>query len=262
MELLTDTKHLKIQLDDVGRQLLYNTIIKRYGYTSSANYSFIVRDKRYGVVLSHFPKAPYANYSTALSFQGYSNESPLLQAVFKLIPLIRWKARRIDMAFDSSLPYEELHVVSPPKRATKKCYPTSLYLGRESSPVQLHAYDKQEQMLKVRGVKTDTWTRVELRFRFEPMKKVTELTTESFSAAKDYWILPDITAMPKKLLDEVRMLNLGIKDSATRTTQAKIREYGYEHGVNLFNIISSTIETKDINALLYVPSKQFGELSS
>jgi len=61
MELLTDTELLKIQLDDVGGQLLYNTIINRYRYTSSADYSFIVRDERYGVILSHFHNAPYAN---------------------------------------------------------------------------------------------------------------------------------------------------------------------------------------------------------
>lgn len=261
MELLTDSKHLKIELNHIERRIVYEQIVKKYGYTTDDHYSYVVRDKRHGVFLGHFPKAPYANYTTSLIFHGYSNGSKLLEDIFKLISLRRWKARRIDIALDTDIPYDHLYAIHPPKRADVERYKTSVYLGSHSSPVQLHMYDKQAQLYDTRREKTDDWRRIELRFRFEPMRKVSDLSIEDFAAAMDYTIIPDIDGMPQKLHDTVIQLNRGIKEwgEVTRTTQKKIREYGCEHGLNMFDHILSNVT--DIQSFIYTSSVDYQRIS-
>ncbi|WP_281885831.1 replication initiation factor domain-containing protein [Paenibacillus sp. YYML68] len=258
MHMNTDSKHLKIDLTDIERQLVFKLICQRYGYTPSKQYHYVVRDKRNGVYLLHFPRAPFANYTTSLIFQGYSNESQLLKDIFEIIPLRRWKARRIDIALDTNLPYQQLHAIHPAKRADTTHYRTSVYLGSHSSPVQLHMYDKQEQMYRQWGIMTDTWTRIELRFRFEPMMRISSLCIDDFAAAAHYSIIPEVCAMSSKLKDQVTQLNQGLVQwrDLTRTTQEKIREYGCEHGLNMFEHILSALENTDICSFVYDPKKQ------
>lgn len=266
MYLLTDSKHLKIKMNDIVEKWFYERIIKKYGYTSSNQYRYVIRDKRNGVILLHSPRAPFMNYTTSLIFQGYSNGSELLSDIFSLIPLHRWKARRIDIALDTDLPYAQLHAVHPPKRADVEAYRTSIYLGSHSSPVQLHVYDKQAQLSHAKGKLTDTWTRVELRFRFEPMKRISDLTIDDFTAAKDYQIITDISGMPQKLQDIVRGLNRGTKaggiewKDVTRTNQAKIREYGITQGLNLFDLILSNVD--DLLGFIYTHTPRANERTS
>lgn len=268
MELSTDSKHLKIHLNDIERQLLYNRIIKRYGYTPTKQYGFVVRDKRNGVFLCHFPKAPYMNYTTSLIFQGYSNNSHLLRDIFDLISLHRWKIRRIDIALDTNLQYEHVHAVHPPTKATVERYRSSMYLGSHSSPVQLHAYNKQEQMRHQWGIHTDTWTRVELRFRFEPMIQMSKLSIDDFTAAARYQIITNTCMMPEKLRNNVDLLRKGKSGGGkewselTRTNQREIRAYGYEHGVNMLDLISSNLEGSSMDSFIYAPMKKSDELSS
>jgi|GEM_PF-2843549 len=264
MELLSDSKHLKIALNDFGRQLLFEHICQRYGYVKGKSYYFVIRDKRNGVYLFHLPIVPYANYTTSLIFQGYSNDSQLLRDIFRLIPLRRWKARRIDIALDTDLPYNQLHAVHPSKRAGIKHYRTSVYLGSHSSQVQLHMYDKKEQMYHQWGKITDTWTRIELRFRFEPMKRISALSIDDFVSAKDYNIITDISMMPDKLNKTVTELNKGQShwSDITRTTQRKIREYGHEHGVNMHDLILSKLTDIDFASFLYPSTEQYLKLTS
>jgi hypothetical protein len=251
MRVSSDTKTLYIKLNDIESRQLFNSIIKKYNNTDHVRYRYFVMDKRKGVYLWHIPKFPTLKFTCKLMFHGYSDDSPLLRDIFEMIPLHRWSVKRLDIAFDSTDPYEQFHAVHPPKRADVRSLPTSMYMGSRRSSVQLHMYNKQLQMKERHGIHTDIRTRTELRFRFPTMKKVSSLTIDDFIAAQQYQIITDITVMPSKQQELVRQLNTGSLrwGQLTRANQKKIREYSADQGIDLFNLILSNVD--DLSSFIH-----------
>lgn len=255
MRVSSDTKTLYIKLNDIEQRLLFNSIIKKYNNTDHVRYRYFIMDKRKGAYLWHIPKFPSSKFTTRLMFHGYSSDSPLLRDIFNLFPLHRWSVKRLDIAFDSTAPYEQFHAVHPPKRADVRPLPTSMYMGSRRSAVQLHMYDKRLQMQERHQMHTEIQTRTELRFRFPRMKKVSALAVDDFIAAQQYQIITDITAMPRQQLELVSLLNAGsLKWSElTRANQRKIREYAATaQVVNLYDLILSNVD--DLPRFIHSPS--------
>ncbi|MDH6670128.1 hypothetical protein M2277_000772 [Paenibacillus sp. LBL] len=262
MRVLSDTKTLYINLNDIEKRQLFNSIIKVYNNTDHVRYRYFVVDKRKGVYLWHLPKFPTSKFTCKLMFHGYSDDSSLLRDIFNFIPLHRWSVKRLDIAFDSKSPYEQFHAVHPPKRADVRPLSTSMYMGSRRSSVQLHMYDKRLQMQERRGVQTDISTRTELRFRFPTMKKVSALTIDDFVAAQQYQIIADISAMPFKLQELVKQLNAGSLKwgHLTRANQKKIREYAAAQAVNLYDLILSNVD--DLASFIHSPTSDVSARTS
>jgi hypothetical protein len=200
MNILTDTKRLKVKLSDIRARLFFNLIIKPYNNRrDDPMYFYTIHDKQNGVLLGLHPREAYMakDYTVSLSFHSYSHGSPLLERIFIVVPLEMWMVSEIHIAYDFSLPYEQFHVVRPAKKATFELNPTSMYIGKPSSASCLYIYDKQVQMREVRGVHTDTWTRVEMRYNLPRMKRVSELTVEDFAAAKYHNVVIDTSQLPR-----------------------------------------------------------------
>lgn len=267
MNVSSDTKTLYMRINDLEARQLYERIFKRNKVGSHPRWRFFTEDRLNAVKVGYGPTFPTTKFNVWLSFNGYSNNSALLRDVFDLLPLERWMIKRLDIAFDNGLPYEQKHAIHPAKRADVKALsPTSMYMGSRRSPVQLASYDKQKERHDKFGKVTDKWTRTELRFRFPSMIKVADLKIEDFSAAKDYQIITDISGMPQKLQEIVRQLNRGVtaggiewKD-VTRTYQAKIREYGITQGLNLYDLILSNVA--DLPGFIYTPVTRANERTS
>lgn len=270
MYVSTDTKTMYLMLtNELDIRQLHELIFKRNKVRQHPRWRYFTEDRLNGVKLGFRPNFPTAKFNVWLSFNGYSNDSPLLRDLFALIPLERWMVKRLDIAFDNSLPFHQQHVIHPPKKATVNHYsPTSVYMGKRRSTIQLAHYDKQRERGDKRGIVTGTWTRTELRYRFPSMKRISDLTLDDFAAAKGYQVITDISGMPEVLRSMVIQLNRGSKaggidwNDVTRANQGKIRAYGIEQGVNLFDLIRSKMENTDIGTFLYNPTKQLGELSS
>lgn len=266
MNISTDTRRLKVRLNDIQARLLFDKVIRPYRQQTDPFHYYSVKDKRYGVYLGHFPKIPYANYTTSLIFQGYSNDSPLLKAIFDIIPLERWNACEIHVALDIDKTYEQFHVVRPAKRADPTWYPRGLYLGGESSQTRLLIYDKKEQMMSVKHRHIDTLTRIELRYSFSPMKRISQLTVDDFAGSSDYTILTDVDQLPEKIRDIVLRLNRNEIQwiDLHWKMKKKIREYAAtsEQGLNLHGPILSAIEGQDLKSFIYAPTRSLDELSS
>lgn len=271
MHVSTDTKIMYLLLrNELEIRQLHELIFKRNKVGQHPRWRYFTEDRLNGVKLGFRPNFPTAKFNAWLSFNGYSNGSTLLRDIFALLPIERWMVKRLDIAFDNGLPYDQQHAIHPPKKATVNHYsPTTVYMGKRRSSIQLAHYDKQRERGEKRGVVTDTWVRAELRYRFPSMKKVADLKPDDFVAAKGYQIITDISGMPDDLREMVMQLNRGSKtggmdwESVTRAAQRKIREYGSAQGVNLHDLILSTLEIIDIGAFIYTPPlKQLGELSS
>lgn len=254
MQVSTDTKRLKARLNDIQAKMLFDRIIKPYKQQDNPYYYYSVQDKRNGVFLGHLPRAPYMNYTTSLSFHGYSDDSPLLKEIFSVVPLAQWLTSEMHIAFDFNLPYEQFHAVRPAKPAKPEWRPTSLYLGGASSSTRLYIYDKQVQMAEKRHIQTDTWTRVELRCKFSPMKRISKLDAADFVAANQYYVITDISNLPNDLKELTLRLNrdeVKWKDVDWRT-KVKIREYAAAQAVNLYQFILPNVD--DIPSFIYSPS--------
>lgn len=251
MQVSSDSKRLYATLSGLELKRLYDYVINTYQNLPNNKYRYFITDKQNGVFLRHCPLMPYVNYTTSLQFHGYSNCSQLLKDIFTIVPLHRWMVKQIDISFDSAIEYHDIHVVHPPKRATVNHFKGSLYMGGKTSAIQLHMYDKQREQLEKRKINTDTWTRIELRFRFTPMKPISKLTVDDFSVAEQYHIITDINALPPKERVLVQQLNQGdIKWSdVKRRRQGKIREHAIAEGMNLNQLILSQV--KNINVFIY-----------
>lgn len=256
MHVSTDTITLYASLTFLEGRHLFNQIIKRYNNTSHVRFRYFIADKRRGIFFWHLPRFPTSKFTTKLMYQGYSHDSPFLKDIFALVPLERWSVKRLDIAFDSSKPYEQFHVVHPAKRADMTLYPTSLYMGSRRSATQLHIYDKQREMWERHGIQTDTWTRTELRFCFAKMKKVAGLTVDDLVAANQYEVIRDIDHTPPVIRQMLKDLNSGkLKwKELTRTKQKKIREYAAAQAINLYDLILSCM--MNLPNFLYSPSPQ------
>lgn len=270
MHVSTDTKTMYLMLrNELEIRQLHEYIFKRNKVGQHPRWRYFTEDKVNGVKLGFRPNFPTAKFNLWLSFNGYSNESPLLKVLFSLIPIERWMIKRLDVAFDNSQPFQQQHAIHPPKKATVEHYgERSIYVGKRRSAIQLVHYDKQRERRDKRGIVTDTWVRAELRFRFPSMMKIGDLMPDDFAAAKGYQIITDISGMPDDLRELVKQLNRGPKaggidwNDVTRANQRKIREYGSAQGTNLHDLILSTLEKMNIETLIYTPMKQLGELSS
>ncbi|MGG2201423.1 hypothetical protein [Paenibacillus validus] len=256
MNVLSDTKRLKARMNDLQAKLLFDRVIKPYKQTTDHNYYYKVEDKRNGVFLGHLPRATYMNFTTSLSFHSYSDDSPLLKAIFAVVPLEQWFASEIHIAFDFDQPYNQFHAVRPAKRADPEWRPSSLYLGGASSSTRLYMYDKQLQMMEKRHVQSDTWTRVELRCSFSPMKRISALTVEDFAAADQYMVFPDISLLPERIKCIVEQLNQNVLEwsEVHWKMKKKIREYATDQGLNLRSALLSNMG--DIGAFIYSPSTE------
>ena len=271
MHVSTDTKTMYLKLtNELEIRQLHELIFKRNKVGQHPRWRYFIEDRLNGVKLGFRPNFPTVKFNLWLSFNGYSNDSILLRDLFLLLPLERWMIKRLDIAFDNSLPYHQQHAIHPPKKATVNHYtPTSVYMGKRRSSVQLAHYDKQRERGEKRGMITDTWVRAELRFRFPTMKRVADLMSDDFASAKGYQIITDISGMSDDLRELVIQLNRGSKaggmdwEDVTRANQRKIREYGSTQGVNLYDLILSALDNNiDFGAFIYAPSKKLNELSS
>ena len=266
MNVSTDTKRLKARMNDIQARLFFEKVVKPYKQHSDSNYYYSIVDQRNGVYLGHIPRAPYMNYTTTLHFQGYSDDSPLLKAIFAIVPLEQWYASEIHVAVDFDKPYEQFHAVRPAKRADPKWYPTGLYLGGSSSSTRLLLYDKKDQLMEKRHVHTDNWTRAELRFSFTPMKRIRDISIEDFSSANQYMLFTDISKLPNNFRTIISNLNQNqIQwDDVHWKMRKKIREYAAtsEQAINLHGPILSALEKQDMGSFIYTTMKQFGELTS
>jgi len=266
MKTHTDTKRLKARMNDIQARLFFDKVIKPYKQQSDPNYYYSIVDQHHGVYLGHFPRAAYMNYTTTLHFQGYSDDSPLLKAIFAIVPLEQWFASEIHVAVDFDKPYEQLHAVRPAKRADPEWYPKGLYLGGASSNTRLLIYDKQEQMMEKKHTPIPVCTRAELRFCFTPMKRIRDISIEDFASANQYMLFTDITTLPDNIQKIVTELNHNRMqwDDVHWKMRKKIREYAAisEQAINLHGPILSTLSKQDIGSFIYTPSKQLGELSS
>ncbi|NGM83381.1 replication initiation factor domain-containing protein [Paenibacillus sp. 7124] len=207
MNISSDTKRLKARLNDVQARLLFEQVIKPYKQRFNAHYHYSADDKRNAVFLGHLPRAPYMNYTTALTFHGYSHGSPLLRDIFAVVPLEEWLVSEIHIAFDFDQPYKQFHAIRPPKRADVSSFDSSIYIGGKSSSSRLHMYDKQLQMKKKHNICTDIWTRVEMRYKLTPMKCVASLEMADFSSASQYYVLQDISCLDNEIRDIVTKLD-------------------------------------------------------
>lgn len=270
MHVSTDTKIMYLMLtNELEIRQLHEQILKRNKVGQHPRWRYFIEDRINGVKMGFRPNFPTARFNVWLSFNGYSNRSTLLRDLFALIPIERWMVKRLDIAIDNSLPFQQQHAIHPPKKATVNHYsPTSVYMGKRRSSIQLAHYDKQRERGEKRRMVTNTWSRAELRYRFPSMKRISDLKLDDFSAAKGYQIITDISGMPEDLREMVVQLNRGSKaggmdwDHVTRANQRKIREYGSAQGVNLHDLILSKLGTTDIGEFIYTPLKQLGELSS
>ena len=266
MNVSTDTKRLKARMNDIQVRLLFDKVIKPYKQHNDPNYYYSIVDQHHGVFLGHLPKAAYMNYTTTLHFQGYSDDSPLLKAIFAIVPLEQWFASEIHVAVDFHKPYEQFHAVRPAKRADPEWYPKGLYLGGASSATRLLIYDKQDEMWRRKHIGTDDWTRAELRFSFTPMKRIRDIAVEDFSAADQYMLFTDIASLPDNIKAIVTNLNQNrIQwEDVHWKMKKKIRECAAtsEQAINLHGPILSTLRNQDIGSFIYKPTKQLGVLSS
>lgn len=221
-------------------------------------YYYTIHDKRNGVFLGLHPRDACIakHYTVSLTFHSYSEGSALLELIFSVVPLEMWMVSELHVAYDFSLPYKQFYVVRPAKKATVEINSTSMYLGKPSSASCLYIYDKQVQMWEKKGISTDTWTRVEMRFNLPRMKRISELTIEDFTAAKHHNVVTDIALLP----DEVRQKTIGLntgrikwKDIDWREKE-KIRECAIPQAISLYDSLLSKLENTDIGQFIY--SKQ------
>jgi len=269
MDILTDTKRLKVKLTELQARIFFDRVIKPYNNKrDNPMYFYTIHDKHNGVFLGLHPREACIakDYTVALSFHSYSHGSALLELIFSVVPLERWMVSEIHVAFDfHGLPYEQFHVVRPAKRADTYVNPTSMYIGKPSSAASLYIYDKQVQMMEKKGIHTDTWTRVEMRYNLPRMKKVSELTEKDFAAANHYYVFTDTSQLPDHIKLIVHDLNADMiswMDDVPRRTKDKIRECASTQAVNLGSSLLSKLENTDIGAFIYTPLKQLGELTS
>ena len=268
MYILTDTKRLKIKLTELQYRLFFDRVIKQYNNKrDNPMYYYTIHDMHNGVFLGLHPREACIakNYNVALSFHSYSHGSVLLKLIFSVVPLERWMVSEMHVAFDFGLPYEQFHVVRPAKKATVEINPTSMYVGKPSSSASLYIYDKQVQMMEKRGVHTDTWTRVEMRYNMPRMKRVSELTAGDFAAADQYYVFTDTSQLPdhiKGIVDDLNADLIDWKDDVPRRTKDKIRECASTQAINLGSSLLSKLENTDIGTFIYTPTKQLGELTS
>lgn len=267
MDILTDTKRLKVKLTELQYRLFFDRVIKPYNNRrDDPMYYFTIQDKHNGVYLGLLPREACIakKYTVALSFHSYSQGSALLELIFSVVPLERWMVSEMHIAFDFGLPYEQFHVVRPAKKATVEINPTSMYVGKSSSASSLYIYDKQVQMKEKKGIHTDTWTRVEMRYNLPRMKRVSELTVEDFSAANQYYVVTDTSQLPdhiKGIVEDLNTAQVNWKDIGWREKD-KIRECASTQAINLYEPLLSKLENTDIGAFIYTPLKQLGELTS
>ncbi|MFF2155178.1 hypothetical protein ACFVVQ_07675 [Paenibacillus chitinolyticus] len=119
-------------------------------------------------------------------------------------------------------------------------------------------------MMEKRGIHTDTWTRVEMRYNLPRMKRVSELTVEDFAAANQYYVVTDTSQLPnhiKGIVDGMNADRIEWKDVGWREKD-KIRECAFAQAINLGNSLLSKLENTDIGTFIYTPMKQLGELTS
>lgn len=267
MDILTDTKRLKVKLTDLQYRLFFDRVIKPYNNKrDNPMYYYTIHDKNNGVFLGLLPREACIakKYTVALSFHSYSHGSALLEHIFSVVPLERWMVSEVHVAFDFGLPYEQFHVVRPAKKATVQINPTSMYVCKPSSAASLYIYDKQVQMREKKGIHSDTWTRVEMRYNLPRMKHVSKLTVEDFAAADQYYVVTDTSQLPDHIKTIVDDLNAGRMDwgDIQRRTKDKIRECASTQTINLGSSLLSKLENTDIGAFIYTPTKQHGELTS
>lgn len=267
MEILTDTKRLKVKLNELQYRLFFDRVIKPYNNKrDNPMYYYTIHDKHNGVFLGLHPREACIakKYTVALSFHSYSHGSPLLELIFSVVPLERWMVSEMHVAFDFGLPYDQFHVVRPAKRAIVETNQTSTYIGKPRSAASLYIYDKQVQMMEKRGIHTDTWTRVEMRYNLPRMKKISKLTVEDFAAANQYYVVTDTSQLPDHIKVIVDDLNAGRIEwgDIQKRTKEKIRECVSTQAVNLGSSLLSKLENSTINDFIYTPTKQLGELTS
>ncbi|OUS74849.1 hypothetical protein B1748_19905 [Paenibacillus sp. MY03] len=268
MDILTDTKRLKVRLTELQARIFFDRVIKPYNNRrDDPMYFYTIQDKHNGVYLGLHPREACIakKYTVALSFHSYSHGSALLELIFSVVPLERWMVSEMHVAFDFGLPYDQFHIVRPAKKATVEINPTSMYVGKPSSASSLYIYDKQVQMREKWGILTDIWTRVEMRYNLPRMKRVSELTVEDFAAADQYYVVTDISQLPDHLRGIIDDLNADLinwKDDVPRRTKDKIRECASTQAINLYEPLLSKLENTDIGAFIYTPTKQHGELTS
>lgn len=248
----SDTKELKGRFTAYEIKYLYEHVIKRWKSSPNDMYRHYLEDKRNGVFLRYRPLAP-RDFDASLTFHGYSNDSQLLKLIFEAIPLHRWFARRIDIAFDFTILMKMLHALHPGKRADITFVEETMYMGGDRAPVQACIYPKQTQLWDVYRMPSAITTRVELRNRFSPMKRISDLTLDDFAPMKDYWLITDITQLPDKQRNIVEQLNAGEKKwiEVTRTNQGKIKKHATEQGLNLYEYMLSQIT--DLSSFIYQP---------
>lgn len=267
MDIQTDTKRLKVKLNELQYRLFFDRVIKPYNNRrDDPMYYYTIQDKYNGVYLGLHPREACIakHYTVALSFHSYSHGSTLLELIFSVVPLGRWMVSEMHIAFDFGLPYKQFHVVRPAKKATVEVNPTSMYVGKPSSASSLYIYDKQVQMREKKGIYTDTWTRVEMRYNLPRMKRVSELTVEDFAAANQYNVVTDTTQLSEHIKGIVDDLNAGCiewGDIGWREKN-KIRECASTQAINLYEPLLSKLENTDIGAFIYTPMKQLRKLSS
>lgn len=259
MNILTDTKRLKVKLSEIRARLFFNRVIKPYNNRrDDPMYFYSIHDKQNGVFLGLHPREAYMakTYTVALTFHSYSESSALLELIFSIVPLEQWMVSELHVAYDFDLPYEHFHVVRPAKRATATVNPTSTYIGKRSSASSLCIYDKQVQMMETKGMHTDTWTRVEMRYNLPRMKRVSELTIKDFTAAEQYYVLTDTSQLPDHIKGIVDDLNAGRIEwgDIQRRTKDKIRECAIPQAINLYDSLLSKLVNTEISTFIY--SKQ------
>lgn len=256
MNIVTDTKRLKVRLSEIRARLFFNRVIKPYNNRrDNPTYFYSIHDKQNGVFLGLHPREACMakQYTVSLSFHSYSEGSALLELVFSIVPLDMWMVSELHVAYDFSLPYEQFHVMRPAKKATVEINPTSMYVGKPSSASCLYIYDKQVQMREVRGVHTDTWTRVEMRYNLPRMKRVSELTIEDFAAAKHHNVVTDISLLPDHVKEIVDDLDNGRIEwgGISKRMKEKIRECAIPQAVNLYDSLLSKLEDTDMSTFIY-----------
>ncbi|MGG0755773.1 hypothetical protein [Brevibacillus laterosporus] len=175
-----------------------------------------------------------------------------------LFAIGEWRVKRLDIAFDWSLPMSKHFILKPVNVKMKEMGNGNYYLYGQRNELSVCMYDKKKELAERKGIVIDDENMIRLELRVRPKIKNQRLLDGDFSWLKKQFdrifFVPNGTAVIKSLKREndkrifrnVKRRRMQEWSGVDRQTRKRIREAVKFNAVDLFELFQQYELHKDI----------------
>lgn len=256
-----DSLQLVAKLTQANVEEIYNTI-EFSQWKGNKSWKHCLYNKEEGYFVFFDPRV-----RTGLWLKSHYNIMVVMQhrAIRKKPALLRhlfligdWRVKRLDIAFDWSLPMSKHFILKPVNVKMKEMGNSNYYLYGQRNELSVCMYDKKEELTERKGIIIDDENMIRLELRVRPKIKNQRLLDGDFSWLKKQvdriFFVPNGTAVIKSLEREkdkrifrnVKRRRMQDWSGVDRQPRKRIREAVKSNAVDLFELFQQYELHKDI----------------